>query len=438
MKHRVTLGVVCCARKTFDYKAAGEIYGRILDDLGRLENVSLEAIPGLVIEVEDARRAGAALAQKRVDGLVVISGTFHLGHLALELNRLVNRPILLWGLDELPYDGGKIRLNSVCGVNLDASNLYKAGVRNFHAIVQDSIDGDWVDAVRVCSALSEARVGIAGYHAHGFFNIDIDESSTFREMGVLVDHFELNDIFTRPVGKGDLAERKEQLMSVFDVSGISPEQLEKVAGLSARLGSFMKENGLTALALRCWPEFAASFGISPCAAMSLLQSEGHIIACEGDIDGALSMYAHAAAGAATPFLADLSQIDFQGNFALLWHCGVAPCSLWDGRCVRSLDSYFAAGKGVTADFVMKPGAVSICRIDSVNGNYRVFLEDAVGLPMDKELRGTYLKVEFGEPVRAVFNRIVYNGIAHHASVAYGRYRRPLELFARIKGWPVIA
>jgi L-fucose isomerase-like protein len=172
--------------------------------------------------------------------------------------------------------------------------------------------------------------------------------------------------------------------------------------------------------------------------MSLLQSEGHIIACEGDIDGALSMCAHAAAGAATPFLADLSQIDFQGNFALLWHCGVAPCSLWDGACVRSLDGYFAAGKGVTADFVMKPGRVSICRIDSVNGNYRVFLEDAVGLPMGKELRGTYLKVEFDEPVRTVFNRIVYNGIAHHASVVYGDYRRPLELFARIKGWPVIA
>ena len=35
-------------------------------------------------------------------------------------------------------DGGKIRLNSVCGVNLDASNLYKAGVRNYcHALGDD-------------------------------------------------------------------------------------------------------------------------------------------------------------------------------------------------------------------------------------------------------------------------------------------------------------
>ena len=57
--------------------------------------------------------------------------------------------------------------------------------------------------------------------------------------------------------------------------------------------------------------------------------------------------------------------------------------------------------------------------------------------MEKELRGTYLKVRFDEPVRAVMEKVVYNGIAHHASMAYGDFLRPFEILARIKGWRVI-
>ena len=73
--------------------------------------------------------------QKEIVGLICISGTFALGHLVLELNKVLHLPVALWALNELPYDGGKIRLNSLCGVNLNASNLYKAGVKNIHVII---------------------------------------------------------------------------------------------------------------------------------------------------------------------------------------------------------------------------------------------------------------------------------------------------------------
>jgi len=81
--------------------------------------------------------------------------------------------------------------------------------------------------------------------------------------------------------------------------------------------------------------------------------------------------------------------------------------------------------------------VSIMRMDSVGGRYRVFQQNALGIPMEKELRGTYLKAVFEEPVKSVFDRIIYNGIAHHASVSYGEFRRPVEIFARMKGWEII-
>ncbi|MFW9820519.1 MAG: fucose isomerase, partial [Candidatus Thorarchaeota archaeon] len=186
-----------------------------------------------------------------------------------------------------------------------------------------------------------------------------------------------------------------------------------------------------------WPEFAATFGISPCAAMSVLQSENKILTCEGDILGSLSMFAHKAIGAEAPFMTDFSQVNFEEDFGLLWHCGVAACNLWDGECIRSLDSYFAGGKGVTADFVMKSGEISMLRIDYAPGEYRMFLQKAVGIPMKKKLKGTYVKVKFEENVRNVLNKITRNGIAHHISVVYGNFIRPFEIFAKIKEWNII-
>ncbi len=436
-KTKIKIGVVCIARKTFDFDAAFEIYKEIQEDLKNLERIDWEFIEDLVIEVEDAKIAGHYLASHEVDGLIIISGTFALGHLVLELNKLVKKAILLWGLDELPYDGGRIRLNSVCGINLNASNLYKAGINNYHVVIGKNVNEDWLDAIRIMKAFSQAHIGIIGSRAHGFFNLDVDELDLYREIGVLVDYYQLSDVFNQEIDYHELNERKEQVKSLFDVSDLNPTQIEKVAELIVKFEDFMKENGLTSIAIRCWPEFAAKFGISPCAAMSILQSEGKILTCEGDILGSISMVAHEAIGAETPYLADFSQVDFEDDFALLWHCGVAPCNLWDGKCVRALDSAFAGGKGVTADFVMKSGDLSILRIDYAPGEYRIFLQKGKAIPMEKKLKGTYAKVKFPQHVRTVLDKIIDNGIAHHTSVVYGDYIRPLEVYAKIMNWKVI-
>ena len=436
-KLNVRIGVACLARKTFDHTAAKEIYGIITQKLKSIENVDWEFVPELVIEIEDAQKVAREFAHKEIDALICISGTFALGHLILELNNIIDRPILLWGLNELPYDGGKIRLNSVCGINLNSSILYKAGVKTYYVIIGDEIDQDWLDAIRILKAFSMARIGLIGGRAHGFFNLDYDEADLKKQLGVTVNRFELYEIYEQETNDERVEERKKQIESTFEINNISAEQLDKLSQLVEKFDTFTKKNDLTALAVRCWPEFAANYGISPCAAMSILQSEGKIIACEGDVFGCLSMIAHEAIGGETPYFADLSQVNFEENFALLWHCGVAPYNLWDGKCVRSLDTYFAGGKGITADFVMKSGKLSILRIDYAPGEYRVFLQSAEAFPMQKELKGTYAKVKFDTSVKEVLEKVIYNGIAHHLSVVYGDFMRPLEIFAKIKGWKII-
>lgn len=199
MKHPVTIGVIMLARNTFDFEAARGLYADIKKNLAAIPDATFVCADDLVFEVPDLDEPIDKINKANVDGIAIISGTFHLGHLALEIAKRTNAPLLLWGLPELPYNGGKIRLNSVCGVNLNASNLYKAGRDDFHYCISNDIDMDWVDAVRIRAKLKNAKIGILGFRAHGFFNLAFDELTLYKEIGVLIDHYELTDIWNQPV-----------------------------------------------------------------------------------------------------------------------------------------------------------------------------------------------------------------------------------------------
>ena len=434
---KARIGICCLSRKTFDWETAYKLYLERVDKLMKDDSVEWFNFDKQVIELDEAEAASTYFRQNEVDGVILVSATFHLGHLALIINKRVNKPIYLWGFNELPYNGGKIRLNAVCGVNLNASNLYKAGVNNYCVHVGDELNMDWVKAMKIKVALESVKIGMVGGHAQGFFNVDVYEPDIYKEYGALVEQYNLSDIFDQEVSDEELNTSIKNVKGIFDTSKLTDYMLSQVARLTVSAEKFLRKNKLDVVTVRCWPEFARDYGVSPCAMMSILQSKGFLLACEGDVEAALSMVAVKAAGEATPFMADLSQVNFEDDYALLWHDGVAPCNLWDGKCNRSLETYFAGGKGVTADFVLKSGKMSILRIDTARGKTRLFYEEGEAVPMDKLLSGTYAKCIFSRPIKDIIDTVVYSGVAHHCIMGYIQYRGALNCLARINGWEVI-
>ena len=434
---KAKIGLVCLVRKTFDFETAYKLYQERTKKIEEDKSVEWFNFPHMVITPEEALEASNYLLDNKVDAVVLVSATFHLGHLALIINDQVRKPLLLWGFDELPYDGGKIRLNAVCGVNLNASNLYKGGNDQYIVHVGNEIDEDFITAIKMKVAIEGSKVGLIGYRADGFFNVGVDELHLYKELGTLVTHYELSDLFGGEASEEEIKKEREEVLSLFDASKLNDYQIDQVAKLVVLASKFCAREVLDVIAIRCWPEFAKNYGVSPCAMMSILQSRGLLFACEGDVEAAISMIAVKAAGEATPFMADLSQVNYKENYALLWHDGVAPCNLWDGVCKRSLETYFAGGKGVTADFVLKSGKMSILRIDTARGKTRLFYEEGEAINMKKELSGTYAKVIFNHHIKEVIDTVVYTGVAHHVIMGYQQYDRAMRYLARIKGWEVI-
>ncbi len=436
MQGNVKIGVICCCKYSFDYEAATEIYEGIKKKLVTIPGVDWILWDKMIVTTEDANEAGESMATAMVDGCVIISGTFHLGHIPLIMNSYVRRPLLLWALDELPYNGGKIRLNSVCAINLNASNLYKSGIHNFTCNIGSEMDLHWIDAMRMIKAIRCAKMGIVGYSAEGFFNVNVADLDLYKYAEILVNHYELKELYSKesesetPISAKDISE-------IYCCDHVRSDQVEQVAQLAESMKTFMDEKKLDALTVRCWPEFAEVFGMAPCASMSYLQGLGYIVGCEGDIEGTLSMVAVQKIAGHAPFMADLSQVNFEEDYALMWHCGVAPYTLWDQVSECSLSDYRDGGKGMTADFVMKSGQITFMRIDTANGKTRVFAERGNVIPMTKDLRGTYCKVRFEKSIRQIIDLVTETGVAHHVAMVYGDYLDAIRTFAKIMNFEMI-
>lgn len=170
--------------------------------------------------------------------------------------------------------------------------------------------------------------------------------------------------------------------------------------------------------------------------MSYFMPEHIPIACEGDIEGTLGMIAYKAVGCNELFLADISQIFEKEDSLLFWHCGVAPYNLWDQKSEKTLDTYFAGGRGVTVGFVLKPGPVTISRIDYARGKTRLLTLEGEALPTEKELKGTYVKVKIPD-AKNTFEKFVSQGVAHHVVLGYGRYKKTFEKVAKLKNWEIL-
>jgi len=445
LKEKINIGLLAFVRSTYDVKKGNEIYQDSISFIKRnIEDINLYGLEKSVEFPEELDKEINNLKNKKLDGIIIMSATFHLGQLAIKVAKNLNVPLLIWALPEPPYNGGRVRLNSLVGAHLDCSNLYKAGFDKFEFIYGEIEDekfifelNNWLDSLRIIKKWNNTKIGYIGNHAHGFYNIDVYEPEIINQFGSDIEYIPLNTVFTKKAKVEEIKEEEANIKKLYKYSeSMTDDRLEKVANLSLTFKDLQESNHYEAMAVRCWPEFAGNYGISPCASMSYFMP-GHVpIACEGDIEGALGMIAYKSIGCNEIFLADVSQIFEKESALLFWHCGVAPYNLWDNKSEKTLDTYFAGGKGVTVGFVLKPGPVTISRIDYAKGKFRLLVAKGEAIPMDKELKGTFVKVKIPE-AKEFLEKIVSKGISHHVVLGYGDYSQSLKKVARLKKWEII-
>ena len=290
------------------------------------------------------------------------------------------------------------------------------------AIIEYTDNPEELDAFRISRYLRafEAASALRGLKVA---YLDSDEqhglASLFNEkLGIIVEPVStdaIREAFDRILSSGEVLDSIPEGLKEHRVDG-----LERSAAVYLALKEVMNEGGYTHGIIDCF-RFLGSYGVTPCLAISLLNSEGYVVACEADLYSLLMIQASVKITGVPGWIANPAMI--RDEKLVLAHC-TAPLQLT--RTV-SLTSHFETGLPLAISASLRSGIYTMARVDLKLDRLaaaRAFVE-ASGFSSGEICR-TQAEVSLMDTsVQEFLDR----GLGNHHVLMPGDVRRELRLFA---------
>jgi L-fucose isomerase-like protein len=458
------------ARSTFDVEHAERTASLAFATLDALD-AEISGPRSLLFDEEAALRALAQLRRERLDLMLVLQVTFTDAGMAQQIAEGIEAPLAFWAFPE-PRTGGRLRLNSLCGVNLAAHALTRtargyswvhsapdsseaaARIRNLlgappqappsrrtlvtrEAPVSEALLGQ---AEAILTQLEGTRVGLVGEPPDGFDTCSFDEGVLEKLLGIRLERLSLDEVFRAaeaqaPQRLADIRARVESELA--GTRELDPAALERSLRVFGAFSDLSRQRGLSALAVRCWPEFFTNYGCAACGPMAMLSENGVPCACEADVHGAVTGLLLQAIASAPPFMADLVDVDELGDTAVLWHCGLAPVSMADPGQRPRAGIHSNRRLPLLGEFALAPGRVTMARLSQSRGALRLVVAGGEMLQAPQSFSGTSGVIRFDRPAREVLDRILESGVEHHFGLAYGDCRALVRALAERLSLPLL-
>jgi L-fucose isomerase-like protein len=344
------------------------------------------------------------------------------------------------------HTGGRLRLNSLCGINLAGHALTRAGYAYdyIYAAPGDEAALSKVQAIAragyVRRRLRQARLGRLGQHPAGFETCSYDGAAIKQQLGLEVIELDLPPFFERV--KQTESPKIEAVAQALNQSLGNLNHLDQTAtqgtlGVYLTLRELAGRERLDGLAVRCWPEFFTELGCAACGAMSLLSDEQTPCSCEADVNGTITQLVLQWLSGEPAFGSDLVSVDSARDAVVLWHCGLAPLSMADPTVSPKGTIHSNRKLPLLLEFPLKPGRVTVARLSQAGGSYRLIVGGGEMLQAPASFSGTSGVLRFDRPATEVIETILQEGLEHHLSLTYGDHMPALLALAKLLRMPVL-
>lgn len=433
------------ARTTFDIELAQQVTNSAREHLAKLP-VTIINSAELITDLQTAQQIAQSLASTPPDLLLVFQATFADSSIVTSLAEIVDAPLMLWAIPE-DHTGGRLRLNSLCGINLAGHALRRTRYQYgyvFAAPEDPSALGKICTLAKAGYArnvLRQSRLGRVGDHPEGFETCLFDKELIQSTFGLKVEQFDLiNEIFplARQIQSSHIDTLQAQLNEkVVGLEDLDPTPTRGTLSVYAALKQLAQQRKLGGLAVRCWPEFFTDLGCAACGAMSMLSDELIPCSCEADVNGTLTQMILQALSTAPAFGTDIVSLDEERDALVIWHCGLAPLSMADPAGQTGVTIHSNRRLPLLFEFSLKPGLVTVARLTQSSGAYRLVIGQGEILPGPKSFSGTSGRLKFDYPAREILDVIMTEGLEHHISLTYGDCLDELIALAQLLNIPIL-
>ena len=273
---------------------------------------------------------------------------------------------------------------------------------------------------KVIEDLKGLRIGVIGEHPPGFFFSGTDEEALHKQLGVTVKNFDLNKAFEecvklpREKWEGAIERAEQQVIGL----NRNEETVQRFAQFTTYVQEKIDEADVSALAIRCWPDFFNELGAAACSTLSQFTEDGVVSSCESDIHGSVSMFILQQLTGSAPYLGDMVHVNEASNSVVFWHCGAGAYSLAHPDQGAKAGVHPNRKLGFTMEFGLKPGRVTMFRVGYTPEGYRLLVMRGNALDTPQRFNGTSVEVELETEINDTLYGLMEEGFEPHYAIVY--------------------
>lgn len=279
-----------------------------------------------------------------------------------------------------------------------------------------------VAAATAAATIRGAKIGVLGEPSPWLVYSGKNIKQIEKQLGLKLEVVGLEKIYDRFRSSAP-AKLDAIINSAFEIA-VKPHDIDKASRLYSALSSMVEERGWLALTIRCF-DIIRDLGVTPCLPLAILNSEGVVAGCEGDLSATITMLFLKLLSGKPAFMGNVVRVE--GHYVWLAHC-MAPLAM---TLSYSLVTHYETGQGVAVQGTLPVGLeVTLARYDHNRGVVRAFRgRIAKGDQFSRHACRTQVIVKAeGDP-----SAIVSDPIGNHYALVYGDVTRSLRFLARLFG-----
>ncbi len=438
------IGCLGLARETFDIEFAKKKLKKTKKIINKL-NRDIKFFDDLIINDKIGKDALFFFENNECTKFIVIQSTFTDAKFISSFVNKFKKPILFVSFKE-KRTGGRLRLNSLCGVNLALHSLIKNKFfSNFLIYSNNEISfskeilrfiknknhftkKNYLKRVLISKKnnkksieFKKPKLGIIGERPEGFDTCDFNSNELKSKFKAKIKKINLPNLFniaSKIETKKINATKNNIGSNLKNLKHLNQKEVNKSISLFHGLDKIQQKENIDAFAVRCWPEMFTEYGCASCGPMAMMNENKISCACEVDVLGSLSCNILNQLNNKPSLLVDIVDLDENDNTAVFWHCGLAPISMAEKNKITAT-VHSNRKKPLLHNFAFKTGKITIFRVSKSENKLKFFLIKGAVLKRKNSFSGTSGVISLGKNTYKKIKDIFLSGLEHHVAFTYG-------------------
>ena len=437
------IGYLALARDTFDVNYAIDKKNRFERFINSFAN-DIVKYDRIISNNDIGKEAINFFRKLNCKKFIIAQTTFTDAKFITKFANIFDKPIYFISFKE-PRTGKRLRLNSLCGVNLAMHSLMKFKHKPEFSIFTNNKLYDFdklnnfiintkknkkINKIREIKKnknidkklfLKKKNLGLIGKRPEGFYTCDYDSLELVKKLNYNLKKIKLESLFNeskKTKAKDILLTKSKIKENLNSVSKLNQKELDKSISIFHGLEKIKKDKKIDTFAIKCWPEMFTEYGCASCGPMAMMNEKGVSCACEADVLGSVSCDILNQITNQPSLLVDVVDCDPQSDTVVFWHCGLAPISMAKKNSA-SATIHSNRKKPLLHNFALKPGKITIFRVSKSENKLKFFVLKAEILNKKNSFSGTSGVVKFAKNTYPKLKRIFSSGMEHHFAFTYG-------------------